>query len=242
MRNFVLRDVIEAIFESPVRQGIAFSKSSSNGCILEKVNPGTLKSLPSCATIDHTVGIQGFESSLERFNFADAIVLFDVFLPQIDTVSFVVGSLVSNRDSFSAENFGLESVEFFDFLEEFHGLREQVEGVNAHDLAFVAVLQVSHAVEQVGDDDVTSNHGIWENCILIVLTRNFQRVHSLFFQVFQTHFLRFSNELFLVKLFGGNRYDAASNSRWSVCRGERSGEISAVNSGGGEKSKFHRDY
>ena len=239
VRDFVLGNVVEAIFESPVGQRIALGKSSSDRSILEKIDPGTFKSLPSGTSIDHTVGVQGLESTLEGFDLAYTIVLFDVFLPQIDTVSLVVSTLVSDRDSFGAEDLGLESVEFLDFLKESHGFREQVEGIDTHDRAFVAVLQISHAVEQVGDDDITGNHRIREDGVFVVLARNFEGVHGLFFQVLQTHFLRFGNELFLVELFGGDRDDTGSHSGGSVGRCECSSKVGAVESGGGEKNKLH---
>mmetsp|Transcript_8836 Transcript_8836/g.18469 ORF Transcript_8836/g.18469 Transcript_8836/m.18469 type:complete len:245 (-) Transcript_8836:62-796(-) len=239
MRDFVLGDVVEAIFESPVGQRIALSKSSSDRGVLEKIDPGTFKSLPSGTSVDHAVGVQGLESTLEGFDLAHTIVFLDIFLPQISTVSLVVGVLVSDRDSFGAEDLGLEAVEILDFLEEFHGLREQVEGVDTHDGALVTVLEVSHAVEQVGDDNVTSNHGIGENSVSVVLAGDLEGVHGLFFQVLQTHFLRFGDELFLVELLSGNRDDTGSDSNGSVGRGERRGEVGAVDSGSGEKGKLH---
>ena len=235
----MLGNVVEAIFESPVGQRIALGESSSDGGILEKIDPGTLKSLPSGAAVDHAVSVQGLESTLEGFDLADAIVLLNIFLPQISSVSLVVTILVSDRDSFCAEYLGLESVVIFDFLKEFHGLGEQVEGIDAHDGALVTVLQVSHAVKQVGNDDVTGNHGIRENGVSVVLARNFEGVHGLFLQVFQTHFLGFGDELFLVELFGSNGEKAASHGGSSVGWGEGSSEASAVHSGGGEKGKLH---
>mmetsp|Transcript_10767 Transcript_10767/g.25485 ORF Transcript_10767/g.25485 Transcript_10767/m.25485 type:complete len:233 (-) Transcript_10767:277-975(-) len=226
--NFVLGNVVEAIFESPVGQRIALGKSSSNRGVLEKIDPSTFESLPSGTSVDHAVSLESLESTLEGFDLADTVVLFNVLLPQIGTVTLVVGSLVSNRDSFGAEHFGVESVEIFDFLEEFHGFREQVEGINNHDFALGAILEVSHAVEQVCDDNISSNHGIWEDGVTVVLARNFEGVHGLLLQVLQSHFLGFGNELFLVELFGSNRNDAVADSSRSVGRGKRRSEVGAV--------------
>jgi len=113
-----------------------------------------------------------------------------------------------------------------------------VESVDAHDCAFAAVLEVSHAVEQVGDDDITGNHGIGENSVSVVLARNFEGVHGLFLQMLQTHLLGFGNELFLVELFR-SQDNAVSDSGGSACRGESRGEVGAVKGAGGEKSKLH---
>lgn len=82
-----------------------------------------------------------------------------------------------------------------------------MEGIDDHDLAF-AILEVSHAVQKVGDDNVTGNHRVGKYSIFVVFTTDLQRVHGLFFQVLETHFLRFGNELFLVKAdlrVGGDR-------------------------------------
>mmetsp|Transcript_9370 Transcript_9370/g.23336 ORF Transcript_9370/g.23336 Transcript_9370/m.23336 type:complete len:254 (-) Transcript_9370:86-847(-) len=239
VRDFVLGDVVEAIFESPVGQRIALGKSSSDRSILEEIDPGAFKSLPSGAAVDHAVSAQGLKSTLEGFDLADTVIFLNVFLPQISSVSLVVRCLVSDRDSFGTEDLGLESVVFFNFLKEFHGLREQVEGIDAHDSAFVAILQVSHAVKQVGNDDITGNHSIRENSVSVVLAGNFEGVHGLFFQVLQTHFLRFGDELFLVELLGGDRDKTLSHDGGSVCRGESGSEVSAVDSDGGEKGELH---
>mmetsp|Transcript_53260 Transcript_53260/g.80793 ORF Transcript_53260/g.80793 Transcript_53260/m.80793 type:complete len:422 (-) Transcript_53260:187-1452(-) len=188
VRDLVLGNVVEGIFKSPVGDGVALGESTSDGGVLEKVDPSTLESLPPCSSVDHAVGVKSLESALERLDLADAIVFLNVLLPEISAVSLVVGCLVTNGDSFGAENFGLEAIELLNFLQELHCLGEQVEGVDAHDGA-LAVLEVSQAVQQVGDDDISSDHSIGEDSTLVVLASNFKGKHGLFLQVLQTHFL-----------------------------------------------------
>lgn len=72
--DFVLGDVVESVLKSPVSDGVALGKSSADGGIFELVDPGTFKSLPSCSAIDHAVGVEGLESSLEWFDFANSVV------------------------------------------------------------------------------------------------------------------------------------------------------------------------
>ena len=84
----------------------------------------------------------------------------------------------TDGNSFGTENFGLEVIEFFDFLQEFHGFREKVESVNDHNFA-LSILEVSKTVQKVGNYNITSNHSIGEDSISVVLTRDLKGKHGL---------------------------------------------------------------
>lgn len=127
----------------------------------------------------------------------------DVLLPEIGAVLLVIGSLVTDRDAFGAEDLGLEAVEVLDFSQELHGLGEEVERVDDHDGA-LSILKVAHAVQKVSNDNVTGNHGVREDGIFVVLASDLEGKHGLLFQVLQPHFLGFGNELFLVEPFFGH--------------------------------------
>mmetsp|Transcript_39847 Transcript_39847/g.96159 ORF Transcript_39847/g.96159 Transcript_39847/m.96159 type:complete len:213 (-) Transcript_39847:190-828(-) len=196
--DVVLGDVIECILQSPVRQWVALGKTTTDGCILEQVDPCTFESLPPCTSVDHTVRVQCLQSTLERFDLTDTVILFDVLLPKVSSIPLVVCSLVSNGDTLSTEDLGLEVIKVFNFFQEIHSFGEQVEGIDDHDFAF-SVLEVPHPMQQVCNDDITRDHGIGENSIVEVFTTDLQGVHGLFLQMFETHLFRFSNELFLIE-------------------------------------------
>mmetsp|Transcript_1641 Transcript_1641/g.2742 ORF Transcript_1641/g.2742 Transcript_1641/m.2742 type:complete len:211 (-) Transcript_1641:528-1160(-) len=142
VRNLILCDVVKAVLEGPVSERVALSKAAANRGVLEKVNPSTLKALPSGSAVDHAVSLQGLETSLERLDLAHLVVLVDVLLPKVSSILLVVSGLVPNRDALGAEHFGLEAVKVLNFPQEVHGLGEEVEGVNAHHRA-LSVLEVS---------------------------------------------------------------------------------------------------
>ena len=141
VRNFILSNVVEGIFQSPIRNRIALGQTSADGSILKLIYPRPLKSLPPCPSINHTISIQSLEASLERFHFANLVVLFNVFLPKIELIMsmnkkrfFVKGCFVANRDAFGTEDFGFKAIVFFDFTKELHRFREEVEGIDNHNL------------------------------------------------------------------------------------------------------------
>lgn len=88
-----------------------------------------------------------------------------------------------------------------DLPQELHGLGEEVEGVHDHDLGLSA-LEVAHAVEEVGDDDVSGDEGVGEDGVAVVFDGDFEGEHGLFFEVFEAHFFGLGDEGFLVEDFG----------------------------------------
>mmetsp|Transcript_81129 Transcript_81129/g.148057 ORF Transcript_81129/g.148057 Transcript_81129/m.148057 type:complete len:211 (+) Transcript_81129:355-987(+) len=140
--NLVLGNVLEGVLQSPVGQWIALGQTSTNGGILKGVNPSPLKALPPGAAIDHAVSFQCLEAALERFHLAHLVVLLNVLLPQVGTILLVVRSFVPARYTLGAEDFPLEAIEFFKLTDELHGLIEEMESVNHHDLDF-AILEVA---------------------------------------------------------------------------------------------------
>jgi hypothetical protein len=237
--HLVLGNVVEGIFQSPVGDGVALGEASTDGGVLELVDPSTLKSLPPCSSVDHAVGIASLESTLEGFHLAHTIVLLNILLPQVSSVSLVVGGLVANGDSLGAEDLGLEAVVLLDLAKERNGLGEEVEGVDDHDLA-LAVLEVAHAVQKVGDDDITGNHGIGEDGVFVILAGDLEGEHSLLLQVLHAHFFGFRNELFLVELLVGH-FQAGGLGEGHAARGKGRAESSAIGGGEGE-NKLHGGF
>jgi hypothetical protein len=236
--NFVLGDVVEGVLKGPVGDGVALGKSSTNGGIFELVDRGTFKSLPSRSAVDHAVGVEGLESALERFDLADAVVLLDVLLPEIDTVPLVVGSLVTDRNTFGAEDLGLEPVELLDFFQEIHGLGEEVESVDDHDLA-LAVRKVAHAVQKVSDDNISGNHGIGEDGVIVVLARDLEGKHGLLFQVLQSHFLGVGDVFLLVEHVFGHFQTRGVAEGGTGRKGRAKGSAEGGSEG---KNKLHGGY
>mmetsp|Transcript_9659 Transcript_9659/g.22765 ORF Transcript_9659/g.22765 Transcript_9659/m.22765 type:complete len:259 (+) Transcript_9659:754-1530(+) len=194
----VLGDVVEGVLEGPVGQGVALGEAAADGGVLELVDPGALESLPAGAAVDHAVGVEGLEAALEGLDLADLVVLLDVLLPEVGAVLLVVGRLVSDGDALGAEDLGLEAVEVLDLAEEVHGLGEEVEGVDDHDLG-LAVLEVAEAVEEVRDDDVAGDHGVGEDGVAVVLAGDLEGEHGLLLEVLEAHLLGLGDELLLVE-------------------------------------------
>ena len=205
VRDLVLGNVIEGVLEGPVGEGVALGEAASDGGVLELVDPGALESLPAGAAVDHAVGVEGLETALEGLDLADLVVLLDVLLPEVGSVLLVVGLLVTDGDALGAEDLGLEAVEVLDLAEELHGLGEEVEGVDDHDLG-LAVLEVAEAVEKVGDDDVAGDHGVGEDGVAVVLARDLEGEHGLLLEVLEAHLLGLGDELLLVEgiVIGGH--------------------------------------
>mmetsp|Transcript_21353 Transcript_21353/g.32549 ORF Transcript_21353/g.32549 Transcript_21353/m.32549 type:complete len:237 (+) Transcript_21353:2241-2951(+) len=218
----VLGNVIKGILEGPVSDGIALGKSTSDGRVFELIDPRALESLPPGTSVDHAIGTQSLESTLEGLDLAHLIVLFDVLLPKIGSVLSVVSRLVADGDALRAEYLRLEIIRLLDLLQELHGLGEEVEGIDDHHLT-LSIRQVSHAVKQVGDDAVTSDHCVGEDGVSVVLDGDFEGEHGLFLQMLEAHFLGFGDKLFLVELLrieGGGRADEARARDKSRGRGE----------------------
>jgi hypothetical protein len=112
--DLVFSHVIKDIFQCPIGDGITLRQPSSNGSIFKEINPRPLKSLPASPSIDHAVRAQGLESALKGLDLADAVVLVNVFLPQVGPVALVEGCLVANGNAFGGEYFGLEIVLVFE--------------------------------------------------------------------------------------------------------------------------------
>mmetsp|Transcript_154655 Transcript_154655/g.273161 ORF Transcript_154655/g.273161 Transcript_154655/m.273161 type:complete len:211 (-) Transcript_154655:501-1133(-) len=140
--DLVLGNVFESILQGPVSKWVALGQATTDGCILESVDPCTLETLPASAAVDHAIRLKGLQATLERFHFADLVVLLDVLLPQVGTILLVVRSFVPARYTLGAEDFPLEAIEFFKLTDELHGLIEEVEGVNKHDFD-LSVLEVA---------------------------------------------------------------------------------------------------
>mmetsp|Transcript_9173 Transcript_9173/g.13734 ORF Transcript_9173/g.13734 Transcript_9173/m.13734 type:complete len:237 (+) Transcript_9173:784-1494(+) len=220
--NLVLGNVIKGILEGPVSDGVALGKTTSDGRVFELIDPCALKSLPPGTSVDHAIGAQSLESTLEGLDLAHLVVLLDVLLPKVGSVFCVVSGLVTDGDALRAEYLGLEIIRLLDLLQELHGLGEEVERIDDHNLA-LSIGQVSHAVKQVGNDAVTSDHGVGEDGVSVVLDGDFEGEHGLFLQILEAHFLGFSDELFLVELLrieGGSGADEACARGKSRGRGE----------------------
>mmetsp|Transcript_6238 Transcript_6238/g.10302 ORF Transcript_6238/g.10302 Transcript_6238/m.10302 type:complete len:215 (+) Transcript_6238:676-1320(+) len=199
--DLVFGNVIKCILQSPVSKRVALGQSTSNGGILELINPRPLKSLPPRSSVNHTISVASLQSPLERLNLAHLIILLNVLLPKIGTELGIVRRLVSHRHALGTEDLGLESVKFLNLPQEVHGLGKKVEGINDHNLGH-AVLQISHAVEQVRDDGITGNQGVGENGIAVVLASDFKGEHGLFLEVLEAHFFGFGDEGFLIEDLG----------------------------------------
>mmetsp|Transcript_21986 Transcript_21986/g.47928 ORF Transcript_21986/g.47928 Transcript_21986/m.47928 type:complete len:208 (-) Transcript_21986:256-879(-) len=198
VRYLVLGNVIEGILESPVGERVTLGKSTADGGVLELIDPGTLESLPSRTAVDHAVGVESLEAALEGLYLADLVVLLNVLLPKVGTVLLVVGCLVPDGDSLSAEHLGLEAVVILDLLEEFHGLGEEVEGIDDHD-GSLAILEVAKTIEEVGDYDIAGDHGVGEDGVAVVLAGDLEGEHGLLLEILQAHLLRFGDELLLIE-------------------------------------------
>mmetsp|Transcript_71676 Transcript_71676/g.118697 ORF Transcript_71676/g.118697 Transcript_71676/m.118697 type:complete len:211 (-) Transcript_71676:457-1089(-) len=142
VRNLVLGNVLEGVLQCPVGEWIALGQTSANGGILEGVNPRPLEALPPGTAIDHAVSLECLEATLERFDLADLVVLLDVLLPQVGTVLFVVRCFITHWHALRTEDLCLEAVVLLNALHELHGLIEEMESVNHHDLDF-AILEVA---------------------------------------------------------------------------------------------------
>mmetsp|Transcript_13005 Transcript_13005/g.29900 ORF Transcript_13005/g.29900 Transcript_13005/m.29900 type:complete len:239 (+) Transcript_13005:627-1343(+) len=188
--DLVLGDVVKAVLEGPVRQGVDLRQSSADGGVLEQVDVSTLKTVIPPTAVDHHVGVEGLQASLEGLDLADLVVLFDVNLPQIRAKLLVVFCLV--RTPNRLEDVGLELVVPLQLAEECHGLRKQMEGVDDHDLD-LAALEVPKPVKKVGDDTISRNHGVGKDSVLKLLDL-FESKHSLLLQVLQSLVLGLLNQ------------------------------------------------
>mmetsp|Transcript_24303 Transcript_24303/g.36823 ORF Transcript_24303/g.36823 Transcript_24303/m.36823 type:complete len:262 (+) Transcript_24303:705-1490(+) len=200
MRNLILGNIIKRILQSPISNRVTLGQATPNRSILKLINPRPLKSLPPRTSINHTIGIQCLQSTLEWFHLAHLVVLFNILLPQVGTILCIIASLVSNGNTLGTEYFGLESIKLLNLTQEIHSLREEVEGIHNHNLG-CSILEISHAVQKVGDDDISGNHGIGKYSVTVVLNGNFQGEHGLFLEVLEAHFFGFGNVGFLVKDF-----------------------------------------
>mmetsp|Transcript_154654 Transcript_154654/g.273158 ORF Transcript_154654/g.273158 Transcript_154654/m.273158 type:complete len:211 (-) Transcript_154654:501-1133(-) len=140
--DLVLGNVFESILQGPVSKWVALGQATTDGCILESVDPCTLETLPASAAVDHAIRLKGLQATLERFHFADLVVLLDVLLPQVGTVLFVVRCFITHWHALRTEDLCLEAVVLLNALHELHGLIEEMESVNHHDLDF-AILEVA---------------------------------------------------------------------------------------------------
>lgn len=166
------------------------------------INPSPLKTLPPSPPINHTISIQCLEPPLKGLHLTNLIVLLNVLLPEIGPVLFIVGLFISHGHSLGAKDLGRESVVLFDLAQKVHRFGKEMEGVHDHDLG-PSRLQVSHPMEQVGDDDVAGDECVGEDGVAVVLHGDFEGEHGLFFEVFEAHFFRFGDEGFLIEHFVG---------------------------------------
>ena len=121
MRDLVVSDVVEGVFERPVSDWVYVTSGSCFLGGLEDVDPCSLVSLPASSTSDHDLAVEIVETSDEGFDLAYLIVLFDVKLPEIGSILLVVLllSLISiSGDSFSHGDVSLEFVYILDFIDE----------------------------------------------------------------------------------------------------------------------------
>merc|ERR1719379_267966 len=88
--DLVQCNVVEGIFESPVRNWIAIAETTWLPRCFIDIQPSPLISLPSGSASDDDLSSKILETSLKWFDLAKPVILLNVGLPQVRTIYFVI--------------------------------------------------------------------------------------------------------------------------------------------------------
>mmetsp|Transcript_32662 Transcript_32662/g.79455 ORF Transcript_32662/g.79455 Transcript_32662/m.79455 type:complete len:256 (+) Transcript_32662:660-1427(+) len=187
--DLVLVNVVPAVLKSPVCKRVYLCHLTT----LVYINEGPFKSVITTAAVDHAIALQCLQSTLERLDFANTVVLLNVHLPEVSAMFVIVFSLISTP--LGLEPVSLESIAFLGFFHESDCFVEQVESVDEHNLGLPGTHE-SETIKKIQDDHISSDHRTWEHGMFMVLNGKFKGLHCLGLEVIEALFFRFCDHIF----------------------------------------------